>query len=243
MNEITAHSMVLNEPFIYYSIKSVYDHVDLIFLTDTGSDHPNMLEDLDRLMDEDVDKKIRLEKLQYADHQGWTVRTPGASPISEIRQRHIDETRTKFFLVLDGDEVHFKDGMKTTKKTLGQWPDGMVQGFLPSLWYYDLNGNFFNKNHVMGRVFLTDRSKMNGAKYPNEMHIDKKTNTHCIQNKTKFNLSSKPFAHFETVVKPWRRKEYLKREQLFTQDFELPEVMVENDFFLKRFIKENNDSQ
>jgi len=50
---LTIHSVIKNEPFIYYSIKSIYNYADEILLYDTGSDDKYTLNDIDRLLEED----------------------------------------------------------------------------------------------------------------------------------------------------------------------------------------------
>ena len=52
---ITIHSIVKNEPFIYYAIKSVYPYVDKILLYDTGSNEVNIIRKMTEIENESLD--------------------------------------------------------------------------------------------------------------------------------------------------------------------------------------------
>ena len=123
---ITVHSVVRDEPMIYYSIKSVYDYVDKILIYDTGS-VDNTISDIKQLIKEDVDNKIVFKEIpiEFDEHK-WTTtnlrefmrKNKGKKGVGHIRQVQIDDTETEYFLVLDGDEVHTKDGIEFIKNKI-----------------------------------------------------------------------------------------------------------------------------
>lgn len=95
---ITAHVLVKNEEnFIWYSIMSVIDHIDKIMIWDTGSTD-NTWEIITELKKRY--KKISAKRLdlKYFDE-------------GKIRQSMLEETKTPWFIVVDGDEIWWNDSI------------------------------------------------------------------------------------------------------------------------------------
>lgn len=244
MKDITIHMVVRDEPFIYYALKSVYANADVILLYDTGSTDKNMLEDLSKIMDEDVDKKIVFKNVKIdVDQTDWdstnvTEREAswkGKFGVGCVRQMQIDDTQTEHFMLVDGDEVHYNGAVERIKRRLLPKITGdFVWATLFYYRYYDINTILGFKKR-MGRVFRTSEVYMEGT-YPQEMHavkkiggVDKEYRFHVQHSKVK------PFAHFEPYVKPWRRKSLVDRYPPSPPQTELPEVMVENLYYVNRF--------
>lgn len=97
---IAAHCLVKNEErFLWYAVMSIVDYVDEVFLWDTGST--------------DNTKKIISE---IKNVKGGKIKTrfiEGITPESfpEVRQQMLDETKTDWFFVVDGDEIWWEDGI------------------------------------------------------------------------------------------------------------------------------------
>lgn len=242
--------MVRNEPFVYYAVKSVYDLARTILLYDTGSYDDYTLKDVHQLLCEDVDKKIAFEQVKIeVDETNWTTR-PGPDNYHKMRSRNrgkrgkwwcrqkmIDDTETKFFMVLDGDEVYYRSSLGAIRRCLNDWPLGKVCGFVPLIWFYDLK-HVYNRTSS-GRLFLTEAIGMTKCS-PSELHTVKATNQRIgASSKCSFHVSGiAPFAHFETALKPWRRNVHSFRLKKFTGS--LPEVMLENTLYVERFLNESS---
>lgn len=100
---ITAHMMVKNEGrWCWYAIRSIIEHVDKIIIFDTGSSDKT-LDCINWYLNNDKYKnKIFFEEKGTVD----------SKKIKDIRQEMIEITTTKWFMLLDGDEIWFEDGIK-----------------------------------------------------------------------------------------------------------------------------------
>ena len=151
----------------------------------------------------------------------------------------IDDTTTPYFLILDGDEVYYKDGIEAVVQAVNNWPEGKVCGFVPLIWFKDIEHTF----HISrsGRIFKTEDVGMSNSS-PNEIHTVKKTGERIGPNSScTFSVPGmKPYAHFETMLKPWRRSVPPSKLQVFAGV--LPEVMRENMSFVERFVNESASS-
>jgi len=250
MESMTVHCMVRNEPFVYYAVKSVYDYVSKILLYDTGSYDAHTIEDIHTLLAEDAANKITFKQVPIeVDETRWTdkggdsmnyrkmaVKNKGKKGKWYCRKKMIDDTKTEHFMILDGDEVHYKVGMEKIAHYVKHWPKGKVCGRVPLLWFTDLKHTF--KQSHSGRIFLTSEIGMT-KRSPSEMHTYRGKPIGGA-SPCAFTVSGmKPYAHFEVLLKPWRRNVRKGLWQVFTG--ELPEVMQENDFYIERFLNENSN--
>ena len=248
--DLTIHSVVKNEPFFYYAIKAVYNYCDKILIYDTGStDHT--LADIQQLIQEDVDKKIIFRQISLEfDEEEWSLNGlqsfidehRGKMSVGKCRQLQLDETKTKYCLLVDGDEVHYRSTMeKITNELIPNFPkDKLCVGF-PLTWFYDLKTTFTDATFpVNGRLIVNDAVYMSGDS-PNEQHLIKGSNDFFTYEHPQYLIydSVTPYAHFESVLRPWRRKYKVSPSNIkpFTGVF--PEVMLENSKYLERYIKEN----
>jgi len=249
--KLTIHAVVKNEPFIYYSIKSVYDYADTILLYDTGSNDKHTLKDIKKLLKEDKENKIIFKKVKLDfDESKWTFekveefaeKHKGKMSVGKVRQMQIEDTKTDFCMLVDGDEVHYKDTMeKIVNKILPNLNENIIGVNVPLIWFYDMDRVFRVVGlENTGRIWRTDKVVMNG-KSPNEAHCFKDTGKAIAVTDKEYLIYKEltPYAHFETFLKPWRRK--IKKKDLSKFKGELPEVMVENPYYINRYIKEKND--
>ncbi len=99
---ITAHMVVKNEDqWVWFAIMSVIDYVDKMLIFDTGS--IDRTADVIRIVAEHPDYKDKI----YFEEVGAV--TPQEFP--KVRQRQIDMTDTDYVLVVDGDEIWWKDAL------------------------------------------------------------------------------------------------------------------------------------
>jgi len=241
---LTIQSVVKNEAFIYYSIKSIYPYADKILLYDTGSNDKHTLEDIQKLIEEDVDKKIVFKQIPLGfDEEKWSLKNlkafikehKGKMSVGKVRQMQIEDTDTEFFMIVDGDEVHYKATMeKIVNEILPKLSDNIVGVNIPLIWFCDMQHAF--AVNCTGRIWRTDKVCMNDES-PNEAHCYKSTGI-TVKGADKEYLIYKdicPYAHFETYLKPWRRTPTKRR----LYKGALPEVMEENPYYIQRYLNEH----
>ena len=242
MDKLTAHIMVRNEPFVWYAVQSVYQYVDEILLWDTGSTDAHTLADITLLVREDFDQKIRFKSVSIdVDETGWSegrvaeyqAKGRGKHTKGIVRQEMIEATRTEWFLIVDGDEVHYRSGIARIAELIHKGrPKNLLCGAIPLIWFCE--PTVFFRQSWSGRAFRTTRVRMNG-KSPNELHVNRRTGKIITRDSSeRKDWHVTPYAHFETLLKPWRRKVQTTQRQRYRDP--LPEVMLSDPFFLQRFL-------
>lgn len=100
---ITSHTIVRNEDrFIWFAIQSIINHVDKMIIYDTGSSDQTV----------SIIKSIRSPKITF---KSFSPQTP--SQITSLRQKQLNLTKTPWFMILDGDEVWWKNSIQQAKQT------------------------------------------------------------------------------------------------------------------------------
>ncbi|MFC1653802.1 glycosyltransferase [Patescibacteria group bacterium] len=173
---ITGHMIVKNEDqWVWFAINSVLSSVDSLFIYDTGSTDKTVK----------IIKSIKSKKIKFENH-----RTSTRSAITKLREKQISHTKTKWFWVIDGDEIYpnktTEEVLKATKKNYKTI----------AVRRYDLIGDVYHKQaetvgmynlygqkgHLVTRLFNT--SKLEGlhlkGDYPNEGYFtsDNKSTRH-----------------------------------------------------------------
>lgn len=101
MKKIWGHTIVKNEDrYIWFAIKSVIDYLDKILIWDTGSTDNTV--NIINLLQKEYPDKIDFKRIGPVDAIGLT----------KARQRMLDETKSDWLLILDGDEVWWEKGIK-----------------------------------------------------------------------------------------------------------------------------------
>lgn len=89
---ITGNMVVKNEDqWVWYAIQSVLPYVDTLLITDTGSSDNTV----------DIISSIKSDKIIFSQ----TI-TQTRSDIAAIRQNQLDQTKTPWIWIVDGDEVY-----------------------------------------------------------------------------------------------------------------------------------------
>lgn len=89
---ITAHMVVKNEDrWVYFAINSVLPYVDTFLITDTGSSDQTV----------SLIKSINSPKIIFTK---MPVKT--RADVSAVRQHQIDQTKTDWIWIVDGDEIY-----------------------------------------------------------------------------------------------------------------------------------------
>jgi len=98
---VTAHCLVKNEEnFVWYSVVSVIEFVDEIFIWDTGSSDKTL--HIIKELVKEYPKKINFKEVGNVDKREY----------SAIRQQMLDETKPGWVFILDGDEIYFQSSIQ-----------------------------------------------------------------------------------------------------------------------------------
>lgn len=242
---LTAHVMVRNEPFVFYSAMSVYPYVDKILIWDTGSDDET-LSDIQELLALDYADKIDFQqKTIETDERYWKAcesaqlrkANEGKKGKGVVRQEMIDATETSFFLILDGDEVWYKQGILGVLDWVNSSSaiESRICARTPLRWFCSMSAWFWLTSST--RVFKTDRVIMHTAS-PGEMHMNKDNPTVNSLNIDQPGVTVLdgilPYAHYETYLKPWRREPDPDKVRPFSL-MDHPGVLHEYPKYLSRF--------
>lgn len=238
---ITVHTIVKNEEnWVWYAINSVLNFVDKIIVYDTGSN--------DRTVE--IIKSIKSPKIEFEEKGSVT-----SKQLVELRNEQIAQTKTDWFMLLDGDEVWPKDSLISLLKIIKSASNdkmavvvrtrncvGDIFHFLPeSRGEYQLLGM---KGHLNIRVFRKSPDFKWVGTYPLEAYSD---NNGPINNQdSKLILLDKYYWHLthlkrSSVDNKKKRKLELGIE---TDKSEIPEIFFAQrpknipDPFLKLSIKE-----
>lgn len=99
--KIWAHTLVKNEAkFIWYSVMSVINYVDRILLWDNGSNDETL-----EIIKKILETKVAQEKIDFR------IIKQNFKNEDDIRQKMLDETKSDWFLVVDGDEIWWDDSI------------------------------------------------------------------------------------------------------------------------------------
>src|SRR3989344_6164894 len=98
---IWVNSLIFNEDkYIWFAVKSVIDYVDKILIWDSGS--TDRTEEVVKILQKKYPQKIIFKKIGRQDAGGVTY----------ARQEMLKETKSDWLIILDGDEVWWKDSIK-----------------------------------------------------------------------------------------------------------------------------------
>ena len=119
---ITGHMVVKNEDrWVWFSIMSVIDFLDKLIIFDTGSRDKTNEIIKQVLKNEAIRDKIEYQELGSV--------TPEA--FHKIRQKQIDMTTTDYFMVVDGDEIWYRDSLEELGSILSEkHPDLVATRFI-----------------------------------------------------------------------------------------------------------------
>lgn len=165
---ITIHMVVKNEDiWVWYALQSVLPYADQILLIDTGSSDHTV----------ELIKSINSPKIKFNQ-----VKVGSAADMTAARARQLNETKTDWLWIVDGDEIYTDTGAKEIVEAVGRGGNGIA------VRRYDLLGDIYHRQvdtvgqynllgirgHLVTR--LIRRSAFPGLKldrpYPLEAYID-----------------------------------------------------------------------
>lgn len=119
---VCAHTLVKNEArWLWYSVTSAIDFVDKVMLWDTGSSDGTL--DIIRELQKKYPEKINFKKypIQNADE------------FALIRQEMLLETKSDWILMLDGDEIWWRQSLKKIIDTLRKKGNDIESIYVPTI--------------------------------------------------------------------------------------------------------------
>lgn len=167
---ITGHMIVKNEEqWIWYAINSVIDYIDTLFIYDTGSRDDTVK----------IIKSINSNKVNFIEKG-----TKDADGIVNLRNEQLQNTQTKWFMLIDGDEVWPRQTMEElcleVKRVPARISALVVKARLPvgDLFHYQAKAaaryRIMGKvNHFNIRVYCVRPGYTWQGRYPLEAYTDK----------------------------------------------------------------------
>ena len=140
--KIWAHTLVKNEErYVWYSIMSVIDYVDKILVWDTGS-VDNTVEIIKQI------KKRFPEKIDFKEFGEVDI-----NQFTLVRQKMLKETKSDWFIILDGDEVWWEDSISQVKSVIeekGKHLDSIVSR------HYNIVGDIYHFQDEIAGGYVID---------------------------------------------------------------------------------------
>lgn len=143
--QIWAHTLVKNEDrFLWYSIKSIVNHVDRVLLWDTGS--TDKTKQIIQSLVKDHPDKIHPKMLK-----GIT-----AEEFPKVRQEMLNKTTSDWFIVVDGDEIWWDESIKKVLTTIREKGKSLESIVVPSI---NVVGDIFHyQDQTAGRYNLAGKT-------------------------------------------------------------------------------------
>jgi glycosyltransferase involved in cell wall biosynthesis len=239
MKKIWANTIVRNEErYIWYAVKSVVDFVEKVIVYDTGSTDNTVR--IVRELKREYPGKIRLREVGAVDIFKYT----------KMRQNMLEETKSDWVLILDGDEVWWRDSIGGTVKEIEKNGDKLDTIVTP---YFNVVGDIFHyQEEKAGRYSIDERHGHVTIRFMNRsipgLHQEKPHGQHGFYDKNgvliqdmpkkRRKFLNYPFLHFTHMIRscslksdrsvPKRNIKYkYEKGQEFPLDFFYPEVFFE----------------
>lgn len=142
---IWGHTIVKNEErYLWFSVTSVIDYLDKLLLWDTGSSDKTL--EIIKLLEEKYPKKIEFRKYGYVDAYEFT----------KARQEMLDQTKSDWFVIIDGDEVWWEDSIKKIAEIIQMKGDELDLIITP---HYNIVGDIYHYQAEAGANYEIDNQK------------------------------------------------------------------------------------
>lgn len=242
--EIWAHTLVKNEArWLWFSVVSVINHVDKILLWDSGSTDGTL----------EIIQELRKKYPGKIHFQKKEIGTP--EEFAKVRQEMLDETKSDWFIVLDGDEIWWDDSIKKVVNEIKKNGNKIESVVVPTInlvgdifHYQTKSGGKYQFGNLKGHYNLRVVKRNIPGLHSQGVHgvwgwADEKDNQ--IQNRGTFKFVDAPYMHMTHLTRSdtvegdrnvIKRKKKLKYElgKSFPLDFYYPEVFFkENPDFIK----------
>lgn len=198
---IWGQTIVKNEErFLWFAVSSVIDHLDKILIWDTGSKDKTL--EIIKLLDERYPNKIEFKEYGYVDAYEFT----------KARQEMLDKTKSDWFVIVDGDEVWWRDSIKKVVEVIQKKGDSLDSIVTP---HYNIVGDIYHYQEGIGANYKIDNKKGHiniravNRKIPG-LHFDKPhgqqglydENDVLIQNRNGIRIFvDAPYLHFTHLIR------------------------------------------
>lgn len=229
--KIWANTIVHNEEnFVWFAIMSVVDFVDKILVWDTGSTDKTV--EIIREI-----RKIKGDKVEFKE-----VGLVDKDEFTKMRQKMLDESKCDWILILDGDEIWWKDSIiKVTNKV--QKDDKRIEAIVVPM-IVSVGDIYHKQEEKAGRYEILGRKghlslKVFSKKIPG-LHVDWPYGKESFLDETKKSIQQREGVIF--LDTPYLHVTHLRRSRLkrrsdkfkyelgspFHNDFKLPEVLYKD---------------
>lgn len=229
--KIWANTIVNNEEnFVWFSIMSVVDFVDQVLVYDTGS------------TDKTVEIIKEIQKIKKGKVEFKEVGLTDKNQFPKLRQRMLEESKSDWILILDGDEIWWEESIKKLIKKInigGNKVGGIVVPMIVPV------GDIYHfQEQKAGKYKLLDRQghlslrainkKIPGLHvdwpYGKESYLD--TNNKLVQERQDTIFLETPYLHTTHL----KRSNSLRTSNKFkhelgkpvSSDFKYPEVLYDS---------------
>lgn len=226
--KIWVNTIVHNEEnFIWFAIMSVIDYVDKILVWDTGSTDKTV-EIINEIIKEKGDK-VEFKEVGTVDKHEFT----------KMRQEMLEQSKCDWILILDGDEIWWKDSIeKIVKeiKTRGDKIEGIVVPMkIPVGDIFHLQEDSAGRYRLLGRQghlnLRVIKRKIPGLHvdwpYGKESFFDKDNN--LIQEREGMIFLDAPYLHVTHLRRSRQKRKIDKFKHelgnIVKKDFKFPEVL------------------
>lgn len=236
MNKIWGNTIVKNEDrFIWFALMSVIDYLDKILVFDTGSSDKTI-----EIIKEVIKRKpgkIFFREIGNVDEKSFT----------KARQKMLDQTKSDWLFILDGDEIWWEKSIKRIVSTINQQGDELDLIVNP---YYSVVGDIYHYQeeaagdyHLFGKKgHLNIRAinrKITGLHlenpYGQEGYYDEQGNKVQDRDQLRQIYLDAPYLHFSNIQRstlPGGDRRVMQRQRKirhemgikFAEDFKYPEV-------------------
>ncbi|OGM04444.1 hypothetical protein A2715_05060 [Candidatus Woesebacteria bacterium RIFCSPHIGHO2_01_FULL_39_32] len=235
--KIWAHSLVRNEErYLWFAVTSVIDYVYKVLLWDTGSSDNTL--NIIRELRKAFPNKIDFKQVREVDKDKFTL----------MRQKMLDQTKSDWVILVDGDEVWWDDSIKKIVETIhskGNSLETLVHGYynvIGDIYHYqeEKAGRYTIDGHVGHLTIRAINQKIPGLHFgkPHGQQGIFDSKERLIQDRDKkkrFFIDEKLYLHFTHMIRSSSLKDDLKvmkrdikaKHELgtpFPLDFYYPEV-------------------
>ncbi len=236
---ISAQVLIKNEEnFIWYSVISVIDYIDEILIWDTGS--TDSTKEIIKEIIKKYPRKIKYKEIGEVDKNKY----------SSVRQQMLDETKSDWVFILDGDEIYFESSIRRIVSEIERNSKGWESIVVPTInligdmyHYQEENAGQYRLLGRKGHLALRFMNRKNISRlhvfesYGKEGFADSDNNPIQNRDENKILFIDAPYIHTTHLVRSTNDKEVMQRAKKlkheiglsFPKDFYYPEV-----FFDKR---------
>lgn len=212
---VTAHCLVKNEArFIWFSVMSVIRHVDKVLLWDTGSTDGTQGIIHEILKAKEAKGKVDFKEIGQVNPETFT----------KVRQSMLDETKTDWLIVVDGDEVWWEDSIEKVVEVVESRGSRIESIVVPT---YNLVGDIFHyQEESAGGYYLAGRKGHLALRGVNRkipgLKSDRPHGTWGWTDNTGKMVQDRDPKKIIFVEAPYLHATHLPRAKSRTQEFDVP---------------------